>query len=610
MVPFLLPLDFYGESKELLKQFWSAAYIIVLVTCWILVPLLQSYYDNGGFTFKDKLICSLKEEGEFYGCVILFAGAVIGIMVLRGTFQTDEVPGVIIALSNTWGLSLLILMLGYGVVEVPRVVWMGADRMARLHELYFKLASLHEDASVEQDRLQQTHAFVTQLAAEMAPDSEDSQQLAVIKQCTLNPTAYQFADITPSPPIEDHKRLNKVINARDKGPLRYKDFMALHYVNVVHGRAHRLAKAEWTHTVNEISWLLEVDRLLERFPTAAALPDSAIPPPSIDTYSTFPLAWLWPMIWPVRAAPQDTIADLDGPAASAPAPYPGHVDTVHDPDARGGSCFPQLRAAYGYPMRPGSTYHRLSCAWARFLLYSHRTVARSVAVLCGLLSVLVLWAELAIMLPIDLSPIPTVRGSAWSALALIIPLLYMCFCSFFTLFKANFGAFYRLAIRGTGVTSILHNAAFMLRLILPLAGNFFLISHDGDTAFASVHGNVKAVPFLGGTFNTYMPAFLLLFAAMTFFNCFGHIFKWLNIPRFDHASANEATQMVVDTGRRLYDREVRFRHKGTYDDHKKKNNVAARYPVAVAVETPGKVAEKQSNRYFSQQQNTMSLDDF
>ena len=44
--------------------------------------------------------------------------------------------------SNTWGLSLLVLLLGYGLIDVPRSCWYSARLQQRLARTYFGLAKM------------------------------------------------------------------------------------------------------------------------------------------------------------------------------------------------------------------------------------------------------------------------------------------------------------------------------------------------------------------------------------------------------------------------------------------------------------------------------------
>ena len=52
-----------------------------------------------------------------------------------------------ITASNTWGLFLLILLLGYGLVEVPRQYWRESQKGYRLMHTYFMLAKLSTEKS-------------------------------------------------------------------------------------------------------------------------------------------------------------------------------------------------------------------------------------------------------------------------------------------------------------------------------------------------------------------------------------------------------------------------------------------------------------------------------
>jgi len=47
--------------------------------------------------------------------------------------------------SNTWGLFLLVLLLGYALVEVPRGLWNASKPGYTLNYSYFKIAKLSLD---------------------------------------------------------------------------------------------------------------------------------------------------------------------------------------------------------------------------------------------------------------------------------------------------------------------------------------------------------------------------------------------------------------------------------------------------------------------------------
>ena len=57
--------------------------------------------------------------------------------------------------SNTWGLLILSLLLGYGLVEVPRTLWNASRRSYSLNHCYFKAAKLYMDLSDAEEKLKE-----------------------------------------------------------------------------------------------------------------------------------------------------------------------------------------------------------------------------------------------------------------------------------------------------------------------------------------------------------------------------------------------------------------------------------------------------------------------
>ena len=55
--------------------------------------------------------------------------------------------------SNTWGLFLLVLLLGYALVEVPRALWNSSKPGYTLHYSYFKAAKLSMDKAEAEENV-------------------------------------------------------------------------------------------------------------------------------------------------------------------------------------------------------------------------------------------------------------------------------------------------------------------------------------------------------------------------------------------------------------------------------------------------------------------------
>ena len=69
-------------------------------------------------------------------------------------FLRNQLQTIGIAAANTWGLFLLVLLLGYGLVEIPRSYWNGAKRGYLLMKTYFKAAKLMTEKADAEETLE------------------------------------------------------------------------------------------------------------------------------------------------------------------------------------------------------------------------------------------------------------------------------------------------------------------------------------------------------------------------------------------------------------------------------------------------------------------------
>ena len=67
--------------------------------------------------------------------------------------HSDFIPTLVFTAVNTWGLLVLTILLGYGLVEVPRSLWNASRRGWSLNYCYFKAAKLYSDMCEAADTL-------------------------------------------------------------------------------------------------------------------------------------------------------------------------------------------------------------------------------------------------------------------------------------------------------------------------------------------------------------------------------------------------------------------------------------------------------------------------
>ncbi|XP_062984224.1 G-protein coupled receptor-associated protein LMBRD2 [Elgaria multicarinata webbii] len=136
--------------------FWRVVYWTSQFLTWILLPFMQSYARSGGFSITGKIKTALIENAIYYGTYLLIFGAFLIYVAINPniSLQWNQLQTIGIAAANTWGLFLLVLLLGYGLVEIPRSHWNGAKKGYLLTKTYFKAAKLMTEKADAEENLE------------------------------------------------------------------------------------------------------------------------------------------------------------------------------------------------------------------------------------------------------------------------------------------------------------------------------------------------------------------------------------------------------------------------------------------------------------------------
>ncbi|VFQ70122.1 unnamed protein product [Cuscuta campestris] len=174
------------------------------------------------------------------------------------------------------------------------------------------------------------------------------------------------------------------------------------------------------------------------------------------------------------------------------------------------------------------------------------------SVMLGCMSAAILLAE-ATLLPrgVDLSIFSILIKSVGNREVLVqvfafVPLMYMCLCTYYSLFKAGMLMFYSLTPRQTSAVGLLMICSMVARYAPPISYNFLnLISLDGGkkTIFEKRMGNIDdAVPFFGKGFNRIYPLIMVIYTLLVASNFFDRIINFFGnwrIFRFHHSEAED-----------------------------------------------------------------------
>ncbi|GLC39990.1 hypothetical protein PLESTB_000120900 [Pleodorina starrii] len=123
----IVPLDVFStldnKKPSELGYMWDVAFWSTQILTWLLLPFFQYYSDAGDFTVKGKCMTSLKENAILYGSVAAVGLVGIAALLISKKMTPDGLMGLGIGLSNAFGLIASIILLGYGLVEIPRNLW-------------------------------------------------------------------------------------------------------------------------------------------------------------------------------------------------------------------------------------------------------------------------------------------------------------------------------------------------------------------------------------------------------------------------------------------------------------------------------------------------------
>ncbi|KAA0192597.1 LMBR1 domain-containing protein 2-B [Fasciolopsis buskii] len=190
----------YADSRILLI-FWHTVYWSSQFLTWLVIPIMRSFSTAGDFTTLAKLRTALIDNALYYASYLaIFVTALVYLLVKRAIrLDFGYLKVLVITAANTWGLFLVILFLGYGLVAVPRTLWTAGNPLISLRRAYFTLSKRNMELADEEDKLNELVEEVRQLKSGL-PLNHPLQRhlLVVVKQAqeiTASPGSLSRPDI-------------------------------------------------------------------------------------------------------------------------------------------------------------------------------------------------------------------------------------------------------------------------------------------------------------------------------------------------------------------------------------------------------------------------------
>ncbi|KAL3843773.1 hypothetical protein ACJIZ3_001176 [Penstemon smallii] len=488
----LVPADIWttiiNYEKGGISFLWSWSYWSTFLLTWGVVPILQGYEDAGDFSVRERLKTSAHVNLIYYLCVgsIALFGVILFI-ILRKNWG-GSILGFAMACSNTFGLVTGAFLLGFGLSEIPKGIWINAEWTTR-------------------------HKVLSHKVAKMAVKLDDAHQ--------------EFSNA-----IVVAQATSKQMSKRD--PLKP-------YMNIIDK--------------------MLVDMLSE---DPAFKPQGGKLGENDMDYDT----------------DEKTMADLRRQLMKAREVYYRYKseymnfvtealeleDTMKNSEHRNANGWKYMSSFR--PERKGKLGASLDVIEFVWRCILRKQLEKLLAIILGCMSAAILLAE-ATILPseVDLSLFSILinivdKHEVLVQVVAFIPLLYMCLCTYYSLFKIGMLTFYSLTPRQTSSVSLLMICSMVARYAPPISYNFLNLIHlekGTKTIFEKRMGNIDdAVPFFGKGFNKIYPLIMVIYTiliASNFFdrmiNYFGNwkIFRFLSEESDDLDGYDPSGLMILQRER-------------------------------------------------------------
>ena len=483
----LVPIDVWAaltgagrRTTDAVGTLWAAAYWTTQALTWGVIPIAAGMADAGDFTAWGRFKTSLRDSAFYYGALTAAALAGLALLLASGRLAWRGLPGLVMVLVNAYGLVAVVLLLGHGLVAIPRSLWRASFPARRLRTHYWRVA----------------HA-----ADELKAAATEAQAVATVVEATVQPLPRR----DPLRPLADDVRAHAEASASPFKPSAAPRDVAGRV------RLDNLTDADLDYACDGAAGLAALKRRVTRAAGAYA---------------------------GARAAYSLAVADALGAEAQASGGGGGGGGGGGHTSTTAG----RLSMLDGEPGPSTTPLAGLAAAWAVARPWALRASAAAAATL-GFL-IIWSEATLATGTHPDLSPFShaihaaigggagagangtaTSGGSSELAAQALVgaPLAYAAAAAYRSLFALGVFPFYRVVPGATGPRSLLANAGAVTRFAAPLAYNYLHVIRMVDdaggkggappTVFArKMAPAMRDVPLLGASFNTWFPAVVALYA--------------------------------------------------------------------------------------------------
>jgi hypothetical protein len=208
----------------------------------------------GEFYWRGKIRYALRTNLIYYGTLLLIFGILVIYVAINYNLNASNFKVTVVAASTTWGLFLLVLMLGYGLVQVPSTVYNHSRTTYALSQIHFKLSQLYNEKIDIEERLETLIEEVSKLCRQIKYNDPLRPCLEQIVQ--IIPEEYSNRVKLTMDDYEDYPASHSSSNLLDLPTER--QLINLHRLLKKSKHIHHRVRASWVQMINQAFYLEEI----------------------------------------------------------------------------------------------------------------------------------------------------------------------------------------------------------------------------------------------------------------------------------------------------------------------------------------------------------------
>ncbi len=177
----LIPIDLVQTGSQTLNNLWTTCFWLAFVLSWIAIPVLSEMVVSGGFTWKQKIIYSMKTNFIYLmlALVIFLIGFIYLVAIKK--IGINSLISLVMCMIQFVGVITLIMLVGIGLIYVPYDLWRQSDISQQVDQLYIQLVKANDDYCQVQTQMKYVYIYLSQVEQRLLNRKLICSELIIIK---------------------------------------------------------------------------------------------------------------------------------------------------------------------------------------------------------------------------------------------------------------------------------------------------------------------------------------------------------------------------------------------------------------------------------------------